>query len=150
MCLTPPGRCASQMMMIKGVCKPNGKVAQVASPGLLRNVQPPDKARRRGRLRHFWCGASILALHLFGGCSRESGVTAALPPVDVGSVRQRAEKGDVRAQIELGKLYTQGGPVTNSYAEAAKWFRLAADKGDPEGQTRLGELYEAGQGVEKN
>jgi TPR repeat protein len=71
-------------------------------------------------------------------------------PVDVDAVRTKAEGGDAAAQAKLGSLYAKGQGVTNSYAQAAKWFRLAAEQGNAEAQAGLGELYEAGQGVPKD
>jgi TPR repeat protein len=70
--------------------------------------------------------------------------------VDVAAVRAKAEGGDAVAQAQLGRLYAKGEGVTNSYAEAAKWYRLAADQGNSDGQFGLGELYEAGQGVKQD
>lgn len=69
-----------------------------------------------------------------------------LPPVDVPALRAKAESGDPQAQAELGDLHLKGEAVTNSYTEAAKWFKLAVAKGNAEGQLGLGQLYEAGQG----
>jgi TPR repeat protein len=74
------------------------------------------------------------------------------PPViiDVAAVRAKAEGGDAPAQAQLGRLYTKGEGVTNSYTEAVKWYRLAADQGNSDAQFGLGELYDAGQGVKQD
>ncbi|MDA7466920.1 sel1 repeat family protein [Planktomarina temperata] len=40
-----------------------------------------------------------------------------------------------------------GGAVTQDYAEAAKWYRLAAEQGYPNAQFALGFLHEVGHGV---
>jgi len=71
-------------------------------------------------------------------------------PIDIDAIRTKAEGGDAAAQAKLGSLYAKGQGITNSYAQAAKWFRLAADQGNAEAQAGLGELYEAGQGVPKD
>nr|WP_314262154.1 peptidoglycan-binding protein [uncultured Devosia sp.] len=75
-----------------------------------------------------------------------------LPPDGVGplDLRQAAADGDVRAQFEIGAIYTEGRAVTQDYAEAAKWYERAAAQGFVPAQYRLGSLYEAGQGVEKD
>jgi TPR repeat protein len=70
--------------------------------------------------------------------------------VNIPALRTKAEAGDPAAAARLARAYMTGQGVTNSYAEAAHWFRLAAEKGNPEAQAGLGELYEAGQGVPKN
>ncbi len=40
------------------------------------------------------------------------------------------EQGDAAAQISLGVMYEYGEGVTQDYAEAMKWYRLAAEQGD--------------------
>lgn len=75
------------------------------------------------------------------------------PPTEVEVVpnleeaRAQAERGDAAAQKTLGTIYAKGQGVKQSYAEAAKWYRLAADQGYAEAQVALAELCEAGQGV---
>jgi TPR repeat protein len=44
-------------------------------------------------------------------------------------------------------MYDKGEGVTQSYAEAVKWFRLAADQGIASAQNNLGIMYAKGQGV---
>jgi TPR repeat protein len=63
---------------------------------------------------------------------------------------EEASRGDMTAQYNLGVLYANGRDVTQSYREAAKWYRLAAEKGDARAQSRLGFMYEIGQGVPKD
>lgn len=71
-------------------------------------------------------------------------------PIDIASVRSKAESGNPEAEAQLAQLYAKGEGVTNSYVEAAKWFRRAVEQGNSAGQLGLGELYEAGQGVPKD
>src|SRR5262245_64387624 len=71
------------------------------------------------------------------------------PPVDVAAVRAKAETGDAAAQAQLGRLYTKGEGVTNSYKEAVAWFRRSADQGNDEGQFGLAEMYDAGHAVKQ-
>ncbi len=70
--------------------------------------------------------------------------------IDVEATRTKAELGDAAAQTRLGRAYANGQTLKQSYAEAAKWYRLAADHGHAPAQTALGELYEAGQGVPRD
>jgi len=82
--------------------------------------------------------ACLLALP---ACSAESRVS---------SVRDRAEKGDLRAEALLGEMYANGTDVTQSYPEAAKWWTKSAGGGYARAQYNLGVMYEHGQGVPKS
>jgi len=44
-------------------------------------------------------------------------------------------------------MYNNGEGVTQDYAEAVRWYRLAADRGDAVAQHNLGLMYKLGQGV---
>jgi len=101
---------------------------------------------------------------IFGGCLvafllsylyvSQSGVPASKqptrPPIDIAALRVKAEHADAQAQADLGDAYANGDGVTNSYTEAAKWYRLAADQTNAAGLFGIGQLYEAGQGVRKD
>ena len=55
-----------------------------------------------------------------------------------------AEKGDVKAQYNLGVLYHTGKGVDKDYAQAALWYRKAAEQGNGKAQFYLGNLYQSG------
>ena len=57
---------------------------------------------------------------------------------------------NVKAQNNLGKMYSKGQGVPRDYKEAAKWYRRAVYHGDAAGQLALAEMYFKGQGVFKN
>ncbi len=97
-----------------------------------------------------FCLAGIFLVWKFQGGGQAAGPSGNQPPVNVQELRAKAEAGEAAAQAQLGSLYVKGEVVTNSYAEAARWFRFAAEQGNPEGLTGLGQLYEAGQGVSKD
>jgi Sel1 repeat len=59
--------------------------------------------------------------------------------------RQAAEKGDPRAQYEVGVMVQDG-----HFEEAVKWWRLAAAQGYAEAEYQLGSIYERGYGVPKD
>src|SRR5690349_7084463 len=96
------------------------------------------------------CASGGLALLLILGCDHGGSNSAVAakpaPPVDVAAIRTKAEGGDAAAQAQLGKLYEKGEGVTNSYKEAAKWFKASSEQGHADGQAGLAELYDAGQG----
>ena len=58
-----------------------------------------------------------------------------------------ANAGDATAQCLLGLRYECGEGVTQSYAEAAKWYRKAAEQGVADAQFNLGLCYGYGEGV---
>lgn len=80
--------------------------------------------------------------------------SAAYDAGDYGKARRiwqpLAEKGDVRAQRGMGKLYEKGRGVDRDFATALKWYRPAAEKGDAESQYRLSVGYGYGMGVKKD
>lgn len=65
-------------------------------------------------------------------------------------LRQQAEKGNLKAQNNLGSMYLQGRGVAQNYSEAMKWFRKAVEQGLDVAQNSLGIMYGNGQGVVQN
>ena len=61
-----------------------------------------------------------------------------------------AEQGDAKAQYVLGWMCEAGQGVTQDYAEAVKWYRLAAKQGIVGAQGALGVMYDKGRGVKQN
>ena len=64
--------------------------------------------------------------------------------------RPLAEKGDARAQYNLGLMYESGLGVPQDYKTAVKWYTLAAEQGDADAQFNLGWMYRKGLGVLQN
>lgn len=64
--------------------------------------------------------------------------------------KRLADKGNVRAQNELGFLYSVGQGVPQDFKIAASWYRQAADQGYAPALLHLARLYETGRGVAKN
>lgn len=93
--------------------------------------------------------AATLAAPVHAG--PEEDIAAALSRGDYAAalplIRPLAEKGDPRAQFNLGVSYEQGWGVEQNLSEAATWYRLAADQGYSLAQHNLGVLYEQGRGV---
>jgi TPR repeat protein len=64
----------------------------------------------------------------------------------------KADTGDVKAQVALGRLYDSGkvgqdGTVQHDYAGAAYWYHQASDHGDAQAAYELALLYREGLGV---
>ena len=66
------------------------------------------------------------------------------------ALRKAADKGDLRAQNNIGYLYEHGLGVVQSDAEALSWYSRAAEAGLPEAQHNLATLYHHGRGVSRN
>lgn len=61
-----------------------------------------------------------------------------------------AEKGEARAQAELGALYLAGKGGAEKTADGVKWTKAAAEKGFPAAQYNLGAMYLEGRGVSRD
>jgi uncharacterized protein len=62
-------------------------------------------------------------------------------------LRPLADRGDTKAQYNLGWMYDNGQGVARDYALALVWYRKAADLDNADAQYNLGLLYAHGQGV---
>ena len=62
----------------------------------------------------------------------------------------QAEKGDAKAQYNLGVIFANGKGVPENDGEAVKWYREAAEQGHAGGQFGLGSAYFLGRGVPEN
>ena len=62
-------------------------------------------------------------------------------------LRPLAMRGNALSQVSLGEMYRNGHGVTQSDAEAVKWYRKSAEQGDARGQNNLGWMYDEGRGV---
>ena len=58
-----------------------------------------------------------------------------------------AQRGDAKAQNNLGLMYDNGLGVTQIHKLAVKWYRKAAEQGNFIAQYSLGNMYIRGQGV---
>src|SRR6478736_5768405 len=97
--------------------------------------------------------AAVAAIILAGGFA---GSVAAGPLEDANAAfkkghyatalryRKAAEKGDARAQYNLGLMYDNGLGVPQDYAAALRWYRKSAEQGDAKAQNEVGWEYELG------
>ena len=65
----------------------------------------------------------------------------------VEQLTEAAEQGNVRAQADLGTLYSDGDVIPQNMEEAFKWFSKAATQGYAPAQFGLGVRYHRGEGV---
>jgi hypothetical protein len=63
---------------------------------------------------------------------------------------EKAEKGDTRAQYEVGNMLMKGQGTSVNEAEAFKWFEKSADAGYTKSQYKLGFMYLNGKGTKKS
>lgn len=85
-----------------------------------------------------------------GGATLEEGLAAYRAGDYVTAFKQwrpLAEKGQAKAQYNLGLLYYNGRGVNQDYTQARHWYLKAAEQGQAFAQNNLGKLYEKGQGV---
>src|SRR5215204_1684155 len=75
-----------------------------------------------------------------GDKNAPAAVSETAKPIDIDSVRTKAESGDAQAQADLGRAYSKGEGVKQSYSEAAKWYLKSAEQGNAIAQNALGEL----------
>ena len=61
-----------------------------------------------------------------------------------------AEKGDDKAQANLGYMYYAGEGVAQDYKQAVYWYRMAAVQGNKDAQYNLAVSYAFGEGVEQD
>lgn len=73
--------------------------------------------------------------------------TFAIAQTDLAVLTEKANQGDAEAQYDLAKLYYNGTGVSQSYEEAAKWYRKSAEQGFAKAQNNLGVCYINGEGV---
>ena len=64
-------------------------------------------------------------------------------------VKAKAEAGDAKSQVELGRRYDKGEGVMKDHVEAAKWYLKAAEQNYAEAQNSLGVCYLNSEGVAK-
>lgn len=68
----------------------------------------------------------------------------------VPELRAAAERGDVKAQFELGLAYARGVGIERDFAQAAVWYRKAALQRDIGAMNNLGVFYIQGTGVKQD
>jgi TPR repeat protein len=69
-------------------------------------------------------------------------------PID--EVKAKAEAGDAKSQVELGRRYDKGEGVAKDQVEAVKWYRKAAEQNFAPAQYNLNVCYYNGEGVAKD
>ena len=66
-------------------------------------------------------------------------------------LHEKAKKGDIQAQLNLGEMYYSGDRgVEQSYEQAVHWWTLAAEQGDVSAQLLIARAYVHGEGVEQS
>ena len=69
---------------------------------------------------------------------------------DIKTLIAKAEKGDAKAQYNLGICYYNGKGVERSYPKAVEWYEKAANQGLADAQYNLGNCYYNGLGIEES
>lgn len=88
-----------------------------------------------------WC-LTLLVGSAFGGPQTQGPVPQKTLAEDEGkALRQKAERGDAKAQLDLGLKYVKGDGVPQDNSLAASWFGKAAEQGDATAQSMLSIAY---------
>lgn len=66
------------------------------------------------------------------------------------TILDKAVKGNVEAQYQLGLRYLKGLSIPENHPLAIEWLEKSAEKGNEDAQYLLGTCYENGVGVERN
>jgi TPR repeat protein len=64
--------------------------------------------------------------------------------------KEIAEKGDAKAQFDLGNMHRKGEGILKDYKQAVYWFKKSAQQGDVKAQYNLATMYDNGEGVVKD
>ncbi|HEV8522926.1 MAG TPA: SEL1-like repeat protein [Terriglobales bacterium] len=78
------------------------------------------------------------------------GLPRATGSTGTAELKAKAEAGDAKAQVALGRAYENGDGVPQNDNLAAVWYRKAAEQGDAEAQNAVGILYRLGRGGPKD
>ncbi|MGA8152733.1 MAG: tetratricopeptide repeat protein [Terriglobales bacterium] len=81
---------------------------------------------------------------------QESSSTKPLSQEEIAQLHAKAEAGDPRAQLDLGRAYDDGNGLPQNDQQAAKWYRSAAEQGNAAAQNNLGIMFRSGRGVDKD
>ena len=65
-------------------------------------------------------------------------------------LHEKAEQGNIQAQLNLGEIYYGGRGVQQSYKRAFYWWNMAAEQGDASAQILLVRAYSKGEGVKQS
>jgi TPR repeat protein len=80
----------------------------------------------------------------------EAGISGPGDPGALRWLRAAVDGGHADAQMALAVLYEEGDGVEQSWAEAARHYKMAADQGIPIAQFNLAVCYENGNGVDQS
>ena len=89
----------------------------------------------------------LLSLFLIGFLVQTAFATE---QVSFTETKQKAQAGDVVAQLNLGNMYVTGEGVAQDYKKAAKWFKKSAKQGNTSAQNNIGFMYLEGKAVSQN
>ncbi len=97
-------------------------------------------------LKNIFINGAMTLVLLFGLTLSAAAAT------DYEKIKTLAERGDIRAQIDLALAYTYGvaGSIPENRQKAHEWYLKAANQGDPGAQYKIGSAYRDGDRVQKD
>jgi hypothetical protein len=90
-------------------------------------------------------GVAVIGWHSYKKIAHQRMLVAS-----ANSVRAQAERGDAKAELQLGHIYYHGEGLPQNYAEAFRWYSKAADQGAAKAEYAVGYMYHRGEGVPVN
>ncbi|MEZ0223193.1 MAG: tetratricopeptide repeat protein [Alphaproteobacteria bacterium] len=69
---------------------------------------------------------------------------------EIHDIIEKADKGDLTAQMDIAFMYSQGIRVGKNTKTALKWYRKAAEQGHEGARYALADIYSNGDGVKKD
>jgi TPR repeat protein len=99
------------------------------------------------KLRHISCAVLLIIVSIptTQPVMAEQWTTAHLQ-----EVIQKANDGDMRAQVDLASRFHVGDGIDKDLVQAAYWYRKLADNGVAEAQLTLGLMYIKGEGLQRD
>lgn len=85
--------------------------------------------------------------------TRNNNITAVNPaayPVAYKRYQQRASEGDSVAELNIGRMYSDGRGVPVNDREAIRWFTKSAQRGNVDAEVSLGAVYLFAKGTDRN
>lgn len=93
----------------------------------------------------------VCSLFIFYNFSIPKSTVKRLTTSEISSLEDAAVKGDVSAQVSLGRVFEFGAGVPQDYKQALYWFLQSAQKADTSVLISIAGIYEeGGRGVERN
>ncbi len=101
----------------------------------------------KARSLKLWAALVLPLASVSGARAQSSDAATSMSKGINPALMAKATAGNADAELYIGFSYQEGKGVSQSYAQAAVWYRKSAEQGNADAQSVLGTLYRKGQGV---